>query len=224
MNETVTGKDRWTGIYCLAVPHGGRDAVAPCSVPMGLLCLMLPLVEFGTVSCCRLRRALGPSLLLIEPTSPVAGASSSRRSCCLPNLLLAASGCTISAVAVSFDSSRLHDLCCSCVVRLIKIYHEGKICLTVHFRRAHTSDGTGLASWWNQALESLRLLLLCFFGQADIYCTSSLLLVGGEPLLVEPLAPHLGSCLERRIARGQLPMCRGDGNMQINKRHMYCYE
>uniref|UniRef100_A0A8R7Q9K8 Uncharacterized protein n=1 Tax=Triticum urartu TaxID=4572 RepID=A0A8R7Q9K8_TRIUA len=30
------------------------------------------------------------------------------------------------------------------------IYHEGKICLTVHFRRAHTSDGIGLASWWNQ--------------------------------------------------------------------------
>ena len=33
---------------------------------------------------------------------------------------------------------------------LMQIYHEGKICLTVHFRRAHTSDGTGLASWWNQ--------------------------------------------------------------------------
>ncbi|KAM3292587.1 hypothetical protein ACQJBY_036366 [Aegilops geniculata] len=105
MNETVTGNDRWTGIYCLAVPHGGRDAATPCSVPMGLLCSMLPLVEFGMVSCYRLRRALGPSLLLIEPTSPVAGASSSRRSCCLPNLLLAASGCTISAVAASFDSS-----------------------------------------------------------------------------------------------------------------------
>ncbi|XP_044320464.1 uncharacterized protein [Triticum aestivum] len=30
------------------------------------------------------------------------------------------------------------------------MYHEGKICLTVHFRRAHTSDGTRSASWWNQ--------------------------------------------------------------------------
>ncbi|KAM3292588.1 hypothetical protein ACQJBY_036366 [Aegilops geniculata] len=145
MNETVTGNDRWTGIYCLAVPHGGRDAATPCSVPMGLLCSMLPLVEFGMVSCYRLRRALGPSLLLIEPTSPVAGASSSRRSCCLPNLLLAASGCTISAVAASFDSSMFSSfLSTTC------IYHEGKICLIVHFRRAHTSDRTGLASWWNQ--------------------------------------------------------------------------
>ncbi|KAM3292586.1 hypothetical protein ACQJBY_036366 [Aegilops geniculata] len=131
MNETVTGNDRWTGIYCLAVPHGGRDAATPCSVPMGLLCSMLPLVEFGMVSCYRLRRALGPSLLLIEPTSPVAGASSSRRSCCLPNLLLAASGCTISAVAASFDSSMFSSfLSTTC------------------------------------ALESLRLLLLCSFGQA----------------------------------------------------------
>ncbi|EMS60559.1 hypothetical protein TRIUR3_32983 [Triticum urartu] len=32
----------------------------------------------------------------------------------------------------------------------VQIYHEGKICLTVHFRRAHTGNGIGLASWWNQ--------------------------------------------------------------------------
>ncbi|EMS48656.1 Vacuolar protein sorting-associated protein 2-like protein 3 [Triticum urartu] len=51
---------------------------------------------------------------------------------------------------------------------LPRIYHGGKICLTVHFRRAHTSDGTRLASWWNQTLESLRLLLLCSFGQEAI--------------------------------------------------------
>ena len=49
---------------CLALPLGGRDEAAPCSVPMGLLCSMVALVEFGTVSCCRLRRALG----LVSPS------------------------------------------------------------------------------------------------------------------------------------------------------------
>ncbi|XBH98982.1 hypothetical protein VPH35_128417 [Triticum aestivum] len=47
----------------------------------------LQLVEFGTVSCCCLCRAMGPSLLRTEPTSPVAGASSSRPSCFLPKCL-----------------------------------------------------------------------------------------------------------------------------------------
>ncbi|KAM3385521.1 hypothetical protein ACQJBY_009386 [Aegilops geniculata] len=76
----------------------------------------LPLVEFGTVSCCRLRRALCPSLLLIDTTSPVTGASSCRPSCCLPNvLLLAASGCMIFSVAALFDSSRISVFSTCCV-------------------------------------------------------------------------------------------------------------
>ncbi|XBI71401.1 hypothetical protein VPH35_065632 [Triticum aestivum] len=58
---------------------------------------------------------------------------------------------------------RLHELCCSCVVRLIKIYHEGKICLTVHFRGAYTSDGTGLASWWNQIYHEGKICLTVHF-------------------------------------------------------------
>ncbi|XP_044394319.1 uncharacterized protein [Triticum aestivum] len=85
-----------------------------CSLPLlwirraNFACLLCFVhAQSGMVSCYRFRRALGPSLLLIEPTSPVTGASSSRPSCCLPNvLLLAASGCMISSVAASFDSSR----------------------------------------------------------------------------------------------------------------------
>ncbi|KAM3407569.1 hypothetical protein ACQJBY_001135 [Aegilops geniculata] len=89
----------------------------------------LSLIRFPVVACVepwvRLSFSLSSPLLLclpieclmkcmcadtcstVQPTSPVAGASSSRPSCCLPNvLLLAASGCTISSVAASFDSSR----------------------------------------------------------------------------------------------------------------------
>ena len=180
------------------VQHGGQDAAAPCSVPMGLLCSMVAAgwgssfsgshvlrlcfvfivlishvclcfvhAQFGTVSCCRLRRALGPSLLLIEvsplllclpieclmkcmcanacstvqPTSPVAGASSSRPSCSYPTCfcllprvnrpfccfcdrrVFIACLCVIVLWPLVFCVfHRLYDLFCRCVVRLIKVF------------------------------------------------------------------------------------------------------
>ena len=109
MNEIVTGKERWTGMFCLGVPHGGRDAAAPCSVLMGLLWSMvaagwvwygflLSLASSpGSVSpshwayfSCRWRFFLSSVLLLNQRAS----------ACCLG----------------------LYDLFCRCVVRLIKVF------------------------------------------------------------------------------------------------------
>ena len=63
--------------------------------------------KFGTVSCCCLCRAMGPSLLRTEPTSPVAGASSSRPSCFLPKCLCLLPWVVRFLLSLSFDSSRM---------------------------------------------------------------------------------------------------------------------
>ncbi|KAM3407568.1 hypothetical protein ACQJBY_001135 [Aegilops geniculata] len=80
----------------------------------------LSLIRFPVVAC-------------VEPwpTSPVAGASSSRPSCCLPNvLLLAASGCTISSVAASFDSSRFSSFLSTKYVRVLLSVSSVSCCLS----------------------------------------------------------------------------------------------
>ncbi|XP_020197028.1 uncharacterized protein [Aegilops tauschii subsp. strangulata] len=85
-------------------PRCGSPMLCSDGPPLLDVCRWLSLVRFPVVAC------VEPwvRLSFVEPTSPVAGASSSRPSYCLPNvLLLAASGCTISSVAVSIDSSRL---------------------------------------------------------------------------------------------------------------------
>ncbi|XBH55682.1 uncharacterized protein [Aegilops tauschii subsp. strangulata] len=84
-------------------PRCGSPMLCSDGPPLLDVCRWLSLVRFPVVAC------VEPwvRLSFVEPTSPVAGASSSRPSYCLPNvLLLAASGCTISSVAVSIDSSR----------------------------------------------------------------------------------------------------------------------